>query len=85
MSNYFVTITFINLFTLLMLSVSIITNAVINKEQKKNFLLTCIIVFIICIMEVLTIIANGADVKYRWIHIFSNFMGFNLNGYRSAQ
>lgn len=78
MSNYFVTITFINLFTLLMLSVSIITNAVINKEQKKNFLLTCIIVFIICIMEVLTIIANGADVKYRWIHIFSNFMGFNL-------
>ncbi len=78
MSPYFVAITFINLFTLLMLSICIMTNTVISRSQKTSFLLTNAMIFVICVMEVLTIMLDGSPAKYRWIHILSNYLGFSL-------
>ncbi len=78
MSSYFITITFINLFTLLMLSICILLNTVINKIQKKDFLITIIVIFTICIMEVITIIVDASPKKFIWLNILSNYMGFSL-------
>lgn len=78
MSSYFIVISFINLFSLLMLIFSIENNSVINKFQKINFLITCSIIFVICVMEVLTIIFNGAALRFRFLHIVSNYFGFAL-------
>ena len=78
MSSWFIAITFINLFSLLMLIVSIESNSVINRFQKINFLITCSIIFIICVMEVLTLIFDGSPVRWRFLHIASNYFGFSL-------
>lgn len=78
MSPYFIAITFINLFTLLMLSVGVKTNTVINSTQKKDLLITNTIIFVICIMEVLTLIFDGSPIQYKWIHYVSNYLGFSL-------
>lgn len=78
MSSYFIVISFINFFSLLMLIFSINSNSVINKSQKINFLITCSIIFVICIMEILTIIFNGAAIRWRFLHIASNYFGFTL-------
>ncbi len=61
-----------------MLIISIESNSVINRLQKMNFLTTCSIIFIICIMEVLSLIFDGAPLKWKFIHIASNYLGFSL-------
>lgn len=78
MSSWFIAITFINLFSLVMLFVSIESNSVISRFQKMNFMTTCSIVFVICIMEVLTLIFDGTSVRWRFFHIASNYFGFSL-------
>lgn len=78
MTDYFIALSFINISTLLLLLVCILTDTVINKIQKKHFLITVLVVFVICVMEVFSIIFNGAPVKYKWIHIVSNYLGFSL-------
>lgn len=78
MSSWFIAITFINLFSLVMLVVSIESNSVISRFQKKNFVVTCSIIFVICIMEVLTLIFDGTSVRWRFFHIASNYFGFSL-------
>lgn len=78
MTPYFCAITFINLFSLVMLFVLIESNSVISRHQKTNLNVTCVIIFAICIMEVLTIIFNGAPLSFKFFHIASNFLGFSL-------
>ena len=78
MTDYFIALSFVNISTLLLLLVCILTDTVINKVQKKHFLITVLVVFVICVMEVLSIVFNGASVKYKWIHIVSNYFGFSL-------
>lgn len=78
MSSWFISITFINLFSLVMLFILIKSNSVISRFQKCNFMLTCSVVFVICIMEVLTLIFDGTPVHWRFMHIASNFFGFSL-------
>ncbi len=78
MTDYFAAITFINLFSLIMLFILIKTNSIITTEQKSNFFITTGLIFIICIMEVLTIVLDGSPLKYRFFHIASNFLGFSL-------
>lgn len=78
MSSWFIAITFINLFSLVMLVVSIESNSVISRFQKKNFVVTCSIIFVICVMEVLSLVFDGASVRWRFFHIASNYFGFTL-------
>ena len=78
MTDYFIALSFVNISTLLLLLVCILTDTVINKVQQKHFLVTVLVVFVICVMEVLSIVFNGASVKYKWIHIVSNYFGFSL-------
>ena len=78
MSSWFIAITFINLFSLVMLFVSIESNSVISRFQKRNFMTTCSIIFVICVMEVLTLIFDGTSLRWRFFHIASNYFGFSL-------
>ncbi len=78
MTPYFTAISFINFFTLVMMIISIIGNSSISYFQRSNFLKTCITVFVICVMEILTMYLDEAPVKWRWLHILSNFIGFSI-------
>lgn len=78
MTPYFSAITCINIFSLVILFVLISGNSVISAHQKIKFQTTGAIVFVICVMEVLTMIFNDTSVKFRFFHIASNFVGFCL-------
>lgn len=78
MTPYFTAITCINLFLLVVHFVLTTGSSVISSRQKIKFQTTGGIVFVICIMEVLTIIFNDSPVQFRFLHIASNFLGFSL-------
>lgn len=78
MTSYFSAITFINIFSLLLLFILIESNTVISRHQKNQFSISCFIILIICIMEVLTIIFDGSPLRFKFFHIASNFFGFSL-------
>lgn len=78
MTAYFCAITFINIFSLMLLIYLIESSTVISRHQKHQFCVSCFIIFIICIMEVLTIILNGSPVRFKFFHIMANFFGFSL-------
>lgn len=78
MSPYFSTITCINIFSLVILFVLVSENSIISTYQKNKFQTTGAIVFLICIMEVLTIIFNNTPPKFKFFHIASNYIGFSL-------
>lgn len=79
MTSYFCAITFIIFFSLMMLFILIESNFSNQQASKKtNLNVTCIIIFVICIMEVLTILFDGAPLRFKFFHIASKFLGFSL-------
>ena len=78
MTPYFAALSFINIFTLVMLIIDFIGNTIISPFQKRNLVATCIMILLICISEVFTTILDGTSVKYRFYHILANFVGFSL-------
>ena len=78
MTPYFSTITCINIFSLVILFVLVSGNSIISTHQKNKFQTTGVIVFLICIMEVLTMIFDNTPPKFKFFHITSNYIGFSL-------
>lgn len=78
MTPYFSAITCINIFSLIIFFVLVSGNSIISTHQKNKFQTTGAIVFLICIMEVLTIILNNTPLKFKFFHIASNYIGFSL-------
>ena len=78
MTPYFSTITCINIFSLVILFVLVSGNSIISTHQKNKFQTTGAIVFLICIMEVLTMIFDNTPPKFKFFHITSNYIGFSL-------
>lgn len=78
MTPYFSTITCINIFSLVILFVLVSGNSIISTHQKNKFQTTGAIVFLICIMEVLTMIFDNTPPKFKFFHIASNYIGFSL-------
>ena len=78
MTPYFSTITCINIFSLVILFVLVSGNSIISTHQKNKFQTTGAIVFLICIMEVFTMIFDNTPPKFKFFHIASNYIGFSL-------
>ena len=51
----------------------------LNKKQKRGFLLAFALIAGISVMEIVTLVVDGAPVKYRWLNIASKFLGFGLS------
>ena len=49
-----------------------------NKKQKRGFLLAFALIACISVLEVITIVVDGAPTGCRWLNILSNYLGFGL-------
>ena len=50
----------------------------LNKKQKRGFFLAFALIACISVLEVITIVVDGAPLGYRWLNILSNYLGFGL-------
>ena len=50
----------------------------LNKKQKRGFFLAFALIAAISVLEVITIVVDGAPPGYRWLNILSNYLGFGL-------
>ena len=50
----------------------------LNKKQKRGFLLAFVLIACISVLEVITIVVDGAPPGCRWLNILSNYLGFGL-------
>lgn len=78
MNPYFIYITIIDLAVLLIMSIMAYSNALMGKKQRNSYILSFALIAIISIMEVITVWVDGNGLKFRWINILSNYLGFAL-------
>ena len=78
MDSYFFILTTIDLFVLGFMSLLTKLSESLNKKQKRGFLLAFTLIACISVLEVITIVVDGAPPGYRWLNILSNYLGFGL-------
>ena len=78
MNGYFYVLTTIDLFVLCFMCVLTRLSESLNKKQKRGFLFAFGFIAFISILEVITLKVDGLPVRYRWINIISNYLGFGL-------
>ena len=78
MDSYFFILTTIDLFVLGFMSLLTKLSESLNKKQKRGFLLAFALIACISVLEVITIVVDGAPPGYRWLNILSNYLGFGL-------
>ena len=78
MDRYFFILTTIDLFVLGFMCLLTRLSESLNKKQKRGFLLAFALIACISVLEVITIVVDGAPLGYRWLNILSNYLGFGL-------
>ena len=78
MDSYFFILTTIDLFVLGFMSLLTKLSESLNKKQKRGFLLAFALIACISVLEVITILVDGAPTGCRWLNILSNYLGFGL-------
>ena len=78
MDGYFFILTTIDLFVLGFMCLLTRLSESLNKKQKRGFLLAFALIACISVLEVITIVVDGAPPGYRWLNILSNYLGFGL-------
>ena len=78
MDRYFFILTTIDLFVLGFMCFLTKLSESLNKKQKRGFFLAFVLIACISVLEVITIVVDGAPPSYRWLNILSNYLGFGL-------
>ena len=78
MDRYFFILTTIDLFVLGFMCLLTRLSESLNKKQKRGFLLAFALIACISVLEVITIVVDGAPTGCRWLNILSNYLGFGL-------
>ena len=78
MNGYFYVLTTIDIFVLCFMCVLTRLSESLNKKQKRGFLFAFGFIAFISILEVITLKVDGLPVRYRWLNIISNYLGFGL-------
>ena len=79
MNGYFYILTTIDLFVLSFMCILTKVSESLNYKQKRGFFFAFILIATISLLEVVTIVVDGAPAKYRWLNILSNYLGFGLS------
>ena len=79
MNGYFCVLTIIDLFVLSFMCILTKLSESLNKKQKRGFFFAFILIAFISILEAITLVVDGLPKEYRWINIFSNYLGFGLS------
>ena len=77
--QYFLVLTTIDLFVLTFMCILTKLSETLNGKQKRGFFLAFVLIGAISILEVITILVDGAPVHLRWLNILSNYLGFGLS------
>ena len=78
MDSYFFILTTIDLFVLGFMCFLTKLSESLNKKQKRGFFLAFALIACISVLEVITIVVDGAPPGCRWLNILSNYLGFGL-------
>lgn len=79
MNYYFFIITLIDVFALLIMCVLTKGNNILDKQQKKWFVMSFILIALISIFEVISIAVDNKESSLRWVNIIANYLGFGLS------
>ena len=82
--QYFLVLTTIDLFVLTFMCILTKLSETLNSKQKRGFFLAFALIGVISILEVITILVDGAPVHLRCLNILSNYLGFGLSPAVSA-
>ena len=82
--QYFLVLTTIDLFVLTYMCIRPQMSETLNGKQKRGFFLAFALIGVISILEVITILVDGAPVHLRCLNILSNYLGFGLSPAVSA-
>jgi len=77
--QYFLVLTTIDLFVLTFMCILTKLSETLNGKQKRGFFLAFVLIGVISILEVITILVDGAPVHLRWLNILANYLGFGLS------
>ena len=77
--QYFLVLTTIDLFVLTFMCILTKLSETLNSKKKRGFFLAFVLIGVISILEVITILVDGAPVHLRWLNILSNYLGFGLS------
>ena len=77
--QYFLVLTTIDLFVLTFMCILTKLSETLNGKQKRGFFLAFALIGVISILEVITILVDGAPVHLRCLNILSNYLGFGLS------
>ena len=77
--QYFLVLTTIDLFVLTFMCILTRLSETLNGKQKRGFFLAFVLIGVISILEVITILVDGAPVHLRCLNILSNYLGFGLS------
>ncbi len=77
--QYFLVLTTIDLFVLTFMCILTKLSETLNGKQKRGFFLAFVLIGAISILEVITILVDGAPMHLRWLNILSNYLGFGLS------
>ena len=78
MNGYFYVLTSIDIFVLGFMCVLTKLSESLNQKQKRGFLFAFGLIAFISLLEVVTLKVDGLPIKYRWLNIMSNYLGFGL-------
>lgn len=78
MNGYFYVLTTIDIFVLCFMCILTRLSESLNKKQKRGFLFVFGLIAFISLLEVVTLKVDGLPIKYRWLNIVSNYLGFGL-------
>lgn len=79
MNGYFYVLTAIDLFVLSFMCILTKLSESLNKKQKQGFFFAFALIAVISVLEVVTLVVDGAPAGYRWLNILSNYLGFGLS------
>jgi len=79
MDNYFIYIAIIDLLILTLMCIMAFRNELMESKQKHGFIISFVLIGLISIAEVITVVADGASLQFRWAHILFNYLGFALS------
>ena len=75
---YFFSLTVINCFVLGFMCMVVNFSETLFPRQRRTFLLTFILIGVISVLELVTVIVDGAPVRLRPVNIMANYLGFGL-------
>ncbi|MGN0720994.1 MAG: GGDEF domain-containing protein [Anaerovoracaceae bacterium] len=78
MDYYFLVITIIDVFVLAIMCILTKCNDTLNKNSRRWFISSFILIIAISILEVITVVVDGGPGSLRWINIIANYLGFGL-------